>query len=262
MAINGRTGWMQSVAMRTRPVARWALNLLMPPSCPVCRAPLGRQDGLCGACWGKLNFVSEPLCVACGIPFEFSAGHNQICAACAATPPAVAPVRAATVYNDGAKSLILPLKHADRLDLAPLMARLMFSASRPVLEGAHYLVPTPSHWTRLVHRRANQAAEIARAMSVQTGVEYAPWALTRVKKTPLQGTYGGLKGRARNVQGAFKVPARAASRITGKRVVLVDDVWTTGATVNACGQALLRAGAAQVAAVTFARVVRPANLDL
>jgi ComF family protein len=174
----------------------------------------------------------------------------------------VVPVRAATVYDDGSKSLILPLKHADRLDLAPLMARLMFSAGRAVFEGADFLVPAPSHWTRLVQRRANQAAELARALSAVAGVEYAPWALTRVKRTPLQGTYGGLKGRARNVQGAFKVPASAGRRIAGKRLVLVDDVWTTGATVNACGQALLKAGAAQVAAVTFARVVRPANLDL
>lgn len=166
------------------------------------------------------------------------------------------------MYDDGAKALILPLKHADRLDLAPLMARLMRSAGRDVLEGADYLVPVPSHWTRLLHRRANQSAELTRALARFSGAGYAPWALSRVKRTPLQGTHGGVAGRAQNVKGAFTVPPPARQRITGKRLVLVDDVWTTGATVNACGRALLKAGAAKVAAVTFARVVRPAGMGL
>lgn len=262
MADSGPRSLTQTALAPVLPVARWALDLVMPPACPVCRAPLGRQNGLCPACWGKLRLIAPPYCASCGAPFDFSAGPGQTCAVCVAEPQRVRPARAAAFYDDGSKALILPLKHADRLDLAPLMARMMWAAGRDALAGADYLVPVPSHWTRLVRRRANQAAELTRALSVVSGIAYAPWALTRVKQTPLQGTHGGVKGRTKNVRGAFKVQGSSVARLKGKRLVLVDDVWTTGATVNACGHTLLAAGAAQVAAVTFARVVRPAQLDL
>lgn len=255
MANSGPSGLVQMAA-------RWALNAVMPPLCPLCRSPLGGQDGLCAECWVKLNFIAPPFCDACGTPLPFSIGPGQPCAACTEHTGAVVRVRAATVYDEGSKALILPLKHADRLDLAPLMARLMASAGRTVLEGADYLVPVPSHWTRLLSRRANQAAELCRALSQRTGVAYAPWALARARRTALQGTHGGVKGRLANVHGAFQVSSRAARQISRKRLVIVDDVWTTGATVNACGAALLASGAAQVSAITFARVVRPAQLDL
>jgi ComF family protein len=262
MADSGPRNLVQTALTSARPLARWALDLIVPPACPVCRAPLGRQDGLCAECWGRLSLISPPFCSACGSPFELSIGAAQLCAPCIAQPPSVFPVRAAAIYDDGSKALILPLKHADRLDLAPLMARLMRAAGREALEGADYVVPVPSHWTRLVWRRANQAAELARALARFSGVDYAPGVLTRMKRTPLQGTYGGVAGRAQNVRGAFAVPVAERSKIQGKRVVVVDDVWTTGATVNACGRVLRAAGAAQVSAVTFARVVRPAALGL
>ena len=262
MADRGPQNLTQAALASMRPMARWALDLVMPPACPVCRDALERQDGLCAACWARLNLISPPFCAACGSPFEFSAGPDQMCARCLAEPPLVAPARAACVYDDGAKALILPLKHADRLDLAPLMARLMWAAGREALSDADFLIPVPSHWTRLLQRQANQAAELARSLSKFSGVAYAPWALTRVRRTALQGAHGGVAGRARNVQKAFAVSPDAARRIAGRHIVLVDDVWTTGATVNACAQALLKAGAAKVAAVTFARVVRPAQLDL
>jgi ComF family protein len=217
---------------------------------------------LCAECWSKLRLISTPLCQACGVPFEFFVGQGRICGACAAQPPLANPVRSACVYDEGSKALILPLKHADRLDFAPLMARLMIAAGRDAFAGADYVVPVPSHWTRLIWRRANQAAELARAVARQTKIAYAPWALSRARRTHLQGANGGAAGRVRNVKGAFKVPASAINKVTGKKLVLVDDVWTTGATANACCAALLIAGAANVSAVTFARVVRPAQLDL
>jgi ComF family protein len=240
----------------------WALDLVLPPLCPVCRAPLAAQNGLCAGCWSKLSLIAAPLCSACGVPFAFEAGEDRLCVVCMTNPPPARPVRAATIYDEGSKALILPLKHADRLDLAPLMARLMAAAGRDVLAGADMLVPVPSHWTRLMARRANQAAELARALGRIGGIAFAPWALSRVKRTPPQGTHGGAAGRIKNVSRAFGVPAAAKARLAGKTLVLVDDVWTTGATVNACAEVLLKAGAAKVAAVTFARVVRPTQLDL
>jgi ComF family protein len=186
----------------------------------------------------------------------------MLCAACIADPPAVQPVRSALVYGEGARNLILPFKHSDRLDLAPILARLTYAAGRDALEGADALVPVPSHWTRLLWRRANQAAELARALSRVSGLPAAPALLTRVRATPFQGSHGGFAGRAKNVRGALRVAKGTESQVKGRSFVIVDDVWTSGATVNACGRALLAAGARKVAAVTIARVVRLGSAPL
>jgi ComF family protein len=247
---------MQSAARRARPVLMWAVNLVLPLVCPVCREPVAGDGGLCAACWGRLQFISVPLCPACGLPFSHAIGEGMCCAACLAAPPPVQPVRSALVYGEGARQLLLPFKHSDRLDLAPILARLTYAAGREAIDGADLLVPVPSHWTRLLWRRANQAAELARALARLAGVPADPGLLTRVRATPLQGSHGGFAGRAKNVQGAFRVPAAAGPRLRGRSVVIVDDVWTSGATVMACGKALLAAGAGKVAAVTVARVVR------
>jgi ComF family protein len=189
-------------------------------------------------------------------------GAGALCAACFAARPAVAVARAAVAYDGGSRELILAFKHADRLELAPMFAHMMEASGADALAGAEFLVPVPLHWTRLVARRANQAAELARALSRLTGIAFSPDALIRVRRTPPQGRFGGTAGRFRNVQGAFRVSSAFAKRAAGKRIVLVDDVWTTGATLNSCARALTKAGAAQVAAVTLARVVRPATLVL
>ncbi len=169
-----------------------------------------------------------------------------------------ARARAVLVYDDASRDLILGFKHADRTEAAPAFGRWLARAGGELVETADLIVPVPLHWTRFVTRRYNQAALLGRALARETTLPLVPDLLIRRRRTPSQ---GGLDfaGRARNVRGAFRLNPRLAGGVRGRRVLLVDDVYTTGATVSACARVLLRGGAAQVDVLTLARVVRPAH---
>jgi ComF family protein len=171
-----------------------------------------------------------------------------------ADPPAYARARAAVRYDEVARALVHALKYQDRTDLAPAMGRWMARAGRELLEAADVLVPVPLHWRRGWSRRYNQSGALARSIERQGGVKVASEALRRVRPT-LQQIGLSRAQRATNVQGAFKVAPDRQSDIQGRRVVLIDDVLTSGATVDACARALLRAKAAHVDVLVFARVV-------
>ncbi|KPF77819.1 hypothetical protein IP88_05440 [alpha proteobacterium AAP81b] len=231
------------------------IDLVLPPRCPACRRIVDGDDRFCGDCWQQLVFITAPQCARCGDPFDHDLGAGALCGACLAALPRYDSARAALVYGGPARDVILGLKHGDRQHLARLMARAMARAAGPMLEAAAapLLVPVPLHWTRLVRRGANQAALIAAALRRQTGAELALFALIRARATPASRGLGRA-ARARNVRGVFRVADKA--RVTGRRVILVDDVLTTGATAEACARVLRRAGAAEVHVLTFARVVR------
>jgi ComF family protein len=233
---------------------RFALDLGLPPLCPACRGLLGDDGGLCASCWSQLCFIAPPYCERLGTPFGYDPGLGVLSTEAVTHPPAFGRARAAVRYDDVASALVHALKYGDRLDLAPTMGRWMAQAGRELTDGASTLVPVPLHWRRLWARRFNQAAALARAISAASGVPVLDDALKRVRATPQQ---VGLKKaeRAANVQGAFRVPDDKQASVAGKRLVLVDDVLTTGATVDTCTRALLRAGAAQVDVLVFARVV-------
>jgi ComF family protein len=243
-------------------LARRALAALLPPLCPGCKLALSVGQGLCPACWSKLRFISAPLCQTCGTPFEYDQGALTLCAGCAVTPPILASARSALVYDDGSKGLVLAFKHADRLELAPLFARLICASGSSLLQSAEMILPVPLHWTRFLSRRANQSAELARHVAAMAGKSFRPDLLQRIKRTPSQGAVGGAAGRRRNVAKAFAVPPKRAPALQARHILLIDDVWTTGATLEACARVLLNAGARQVSAVTLARVVRPENLSV
>lgn len=251
----------ETAALLSR-VARAALDLVLPPLCLNCKAPVADPHAVCAKCWGDLRLLGPPHCAQCGIPFPHDLGEGMKCAGCLSRPPPFAVARAALAYDDASRDLILGFKHADRLEAVPLFARWMTAAGRDALEGADMLVPVPLHWQRLFSRRYNQAAELAHAIAARSGIPVEATLLRRRKRTRSQGEMVSAGQRKRNVAGAFEVAAGQRAKLKGRRVVLVDDVLTTGATLTACTKSLLRAGAASVSCVTLARVVRPLSLTL
>ena len=233
--------------------AKLALDIALPTLCVACREPVA-GDGVCATCWAKLSFIAPPYCPRLGIPFVYDPGPDMLSMEAISNPPAYARARAAVRYDDVARTLVHALKYQDRTDLAPAMGRWMARAGKMLLDDADVLVPVPLHWRRAWGRRYNQSGALARVIERQTGVKVAPEALQRIR--PTQQQIGLSKPqRASNVQGAFKVASPRQSQIAGRRVVLIDDVLTSGATVDACARALLRAKAAQVDVLVFARVV-------
>ena len=243
-----------------RGVLRRSLDVALPPLCPSCR-DLVTGNGVCPACWRKLAFIAPPYCPRLGIPFAYDPGPGILSMQAIADPPAYQRARAAVRYDDVARALVHALKYGDRMDLAPMIGRWMANAGRELTDGADALVPVPLHWRRLWTRRFNQSAALAEQVSRESGVVVAHTALRRVKATAQQ---VGLsrKDRAANVQGAFKVAPDAKAEVAGRRLIVIDDVLTSGATANACARALLRAGAAQVDVLVFARVVDAAKTPI
>jgi ComF family protein len=232
---------------------RAALDLLLPPVCLACRQPVSDPHGLCAACWSGLRFIERPYCERLGIPFAYDLGPGALSAEAIATPPPYDRCRSAVLYEGPALDLVRGLKYRDRTDLARLIGRLAARAARDLVDGADLVMPVPLHWRRLLKRRFNQSAMVARMVSVETGIPLDVASLKRIRSTRPQ---VGLTGRARsaNVAGAFRVSPEAARRIAGRNVILVDDVITTGATAAAATRTLKRAGAARVDLLTFARV--------
>jgi ComF family protein len=216
--------------------------------------------------WAKLRFLSDPLCRICGAPFNELSGDiavdaEQECGACLARPPAYDRARAALEYGDISRDLVLALKYQGRRDSLDLLASWMAAAGADLLTGAHLIVPVPLHYIRLVRRGFNQSAWLAAALSRRTSIPLAVDTLTRTRSTPIQ---GGLSadGRRRNVQGAFKVRPSRMTKVKGQKILLVDDVLTTGATAEACSRALKRANAACVEVLTLARVAGPRSVPI
>ena len=243
---------------------RVALDLVagvaLPQLCAACREPV-EGVGLCAACWSKLSLIAPPYCERLGIPFAFEAGPGLLSMEAIANPPAYGRARAAVRYDDIASTLVHALKYGDRLDLAPMMGQWMANAGRALLANADALVPVPLHWRRQWARRFNQSALLGEVMAKASGRTVAHRTLKRVKGTPQQ---VGLdkSARAQNVQGAFRVPPEGKAEVVGRKLVLVDDVLTSGATVSACARTLLRGGAASVDVVVFARVVTTGRLPI
>jgi ComF family protein len=247
---------------RTRSLVRGSLDLLFPPLCVACHARVDEAHALCPSCWRTVSFLDGPCCVRCGLPFEIDTGEDTICAACHAKPRAFDRARSLFAYDEASKPLILAFKYSDRLDHAPAFARWLERAGRPLLAEADIVLPVPLHRLRLWRRRYNQAAVLGERLARFSGKPHDPMLLRRKRPTPSQGMMASAKARRRNVLGAFEVPAERRADVREKRLLLVDDVFTTGATLEACARALKRAGAARVDVLTLARVVRPSGSDI
>ncbi|MGE0407652.1 MAG: ComF family protein [Amphiplicatus sp.] len=232
-----------------------ALDLLLPPSCPVTGERVAAPGLLSAAGWTEIKFIDDPVCARCGAPFAHEHGEGVECAGCLAEPPSFDRARAAVLYDDATAKLIVGFKHSDRTELAQTLGRWLARAGASLIREGTILVPAPLHPRRLLARRFNQAGMLAAVLARETGARFVPDALCRIRATPPQ---KGLSrsGRRGNVAGAFAVNEDRRAMILAAHVVLVDDVMTTGETLSACARALKKGGAGSVDALVLARALR------
>jgi ComF family protein len=245
----------RTIPRLARGVGAGLLDLVLPPRAldDQPSASAVQTIGLTADAWTRIHFIEAPICDGCGAPFEYDLGPGVRCTACQARPPAFDRARAACLYDDHSRDLILKLKHADRTDLAPLFARWVARAAADLLADADAVLPVPLHPMRLLRRRYNQAAEIARPLAAAARIAYWPDVLVRPRRTESQAGKSA-DGRRRNVAGVFQTAPRWRGKIAGAKLLLIDDVLTTGATAEACARALKSAGAARVDLAVIARV--------
>ncbi|WP_439271195.1 ComF family protein [Pseudochrobactrum sp. HB0163] len=229
-------------------------GLVFPALCAGCDRPVSQTGTLCGTCWRQVSFLEMPYCPVMGTPFTHDFGAQFLCAEAIADPPPFRRLRSVALHGGSVRYASVSLKYHDRLDLAPWMARWMLRAGHELLRDCDVIIPVPLHRRRLWQRRYNQAAELARALGHKSGRHYEPAALQRIKHTHQQASLS-RKERQGNVAGAFVVPETERIKVQGRSVLLVDDVYTTGATAKAATRALIKAGACSVDVLTFSRVL-------
>lgn len=238
------------------------IDFMLPPRCIVTGDIVDGQGMLSPEAWRDLNFITTPYCVRCGLPFDFveenHTNDNQ-CGACLKSPPLYNQARAALVYDEASRDIILGFKHGDQTQSVPCFVPWLNQAGAALLDKADILMPVPLHRWRLLRRRFNQSALITKYLSDNTKIPFILNGLERVRATPVQG-YLKPNERMKNVKNAFRVPPDIIPQIRHKRIILIDDVFTTGATVSECTKALLKNGAGTVDVLTLARVVKPSRV--
>jgi ComF family protein len=239
-----------------RRFGRQVIDFLAPPKCLVCQDAVLEPASLCLSCWANLKLIDAPVCNVLGIPFAYDQGEGAISPAALAEPPPWDRARAAVAYDEASRRIVHGLKYRDTMEAGLLMARLMARAGQSLIREADVVIPVPLHRFRLWRRRFNQAAFLSQQISRQSGKAFRSDVLQRNKATRSQ---VGLSfdERRKNVAKVFQVMPEGISHIAGRRVLLVDDVLTTGATAGSCAAVLKKAGAAHVDVLTFALVLEP-----
>lgn len=235
-----------------------ALHVIYPPQCLTCDALVTTDFGLCGHCWRETPFITGLVCNQCGVPLPGDdLGQPESCDDCLTIARPWSQGRAALLYKDNARRLVLAFKHGDRLDLARPTAGWMMRAAQPMLVPGMLIAPIPLHWLRLIKRRYNQSALLSAAIAKMAGLDHCPDLLIRTRHT------GSQEGRDRdsrfaNMTDALAPHPRRENRIAGRHILLVDDVMTSGATFAAAAEACIAAGAIGVSVLALARVAKDA----
>ncbi|MBL9028994.1 MAG: ComF family protein [Caedimonas sp.] len=237
------------------------LDFILPPQCASCGTKISQTPGLCPPCWEKLHFISEPQCVRCGYPFEIqeAEAHEMLCIACAQAFPPYHQLRAVCRYDEASKPLLMRFKHGDATHLASLFVQWLAQSGQHLVQESDVLLPVPLHWRRLMKRGYNQAGLLAQGLSRKYGKTFLPDVLRRKRHTSSQGTKS-VAQRAANVSGVFEIPLSKQKLIEGKTILLIDDVYASGATIRECVKVLKHHQAHRVDVLTIARVVRPETL--
>ncbi len=243
-------------------VSHWALNVILPPQCLSCSVRIDKAHNICPNCWKDLNFISEPMCDCCGYPFEFQVHHGNIgknlCGQCLSQERSFDKAISALRYDTISRKMIIGYKHHDRTEFAVFFAKLLQQIGNEILNQTDIIIPVPLHQRRLFKRRYNQSALIAEILSKEYNIKHVPELLVRIKNTPPQ--EGNVRKRAKNVRGAFKINPEQADKIKGKTILLIDDVYTTGATIENCSIVLKKSGAETINVMTVTRVITPKTL--
>lgn len=232
-----------------------SLNAVLPPRCAITGEIVPQHGFLSSTAWAGIDFIAEPFCSVCGFPFDIAVEQGSVCGACLEARPPFDLARAAVRYNESSKALILAFKHGDRTEIVSSFVPWLKRAGQEALAGAELLAPVPLHRWRLLNRRYNQAALIAGALARETQIPVSMDLLVRFRPTPSQGHLKASE-RQQNVKGAFILNPRYRDAVKGKKIVLIDDVYTTGSTVRECTKVLKKAGADSVCVLTLARVIR------
>jgi ComF family protein len=237
-------------------LGRAVLDAMLPPRCPACGEMVAAQGSLCPACWTQLRFIAEPAYQRCALPVPQAAPGLVVCPTCIADPPVYQRARAALRYDPACAPMILAMKHRAKLQAVPAFGGWMTRAGQDLFEGADALVPVPLHRWRMLKRGFNQSSLLADVVSSRAGVPSFKDVLVRRHATRSQQGLGAAERLYNITSGSFEVAARRRSQVEGRRLILVDDVLTTGSTLSACADVLLRSGAANVDVLALARVVR------
>lgn len=242
-------------------ILKWGLDLILPPRCPVNGDIVSHVGAISPRAWRELTFIAPPYCTCCGVPFAVDITVDQaepsdfLCAVCLASPRPFDQAKSLLVYNDGSRKMVLAFKHGDALHLHTTLAPLLAKTGQEFLTPDAIIIPVPLHWMRMVKRRYNQAAILGIEIAKLSGVACWPAAIIRTRHTPPQG-HKSAKDRHQNVSGAFDINPSYTGKLSGRDIVLIDDVFTTGATLEECSKVLKAAGAQSVNVLTVARAVK------
>ena len=237
---------------------RKTLDFLLPPQCAQCGVHIDRTPGLCVSCWEKIHFIADAHCRCCGYPFEIETLEKTetLCLSCHRSPRPYTQLKSSCVYDEASKPLLLRFKHGDGTHLAPLFVQWLAQVGKESIQNSDLLIPVPLHWRRLVKRGYNQAALLAQGLGAHFRKPVALHLLRRSRHTPSQGIKS-LAQRHQNVSGAFSIKPAPRHPLIGQKVVLVDDVYASGATLEECARVLNKHGVQCITILTIARVLRP-----